>query len=521
MSFNVWQPQGNTVPNSGGNIYSNPNVIYDTNPVVLVGHTNVFKMWCCSVVHNEIFYFESLDGLTSWTAYSGNPIIGGSFPRVFKVGSTYYLYLSPDGTIGDKVSAYTSTDGVTFTEQNASAIAAGSSGAWDETVFQLCLADIIGGTWYAYYNGEKGSQSQMGLATSTDGINWTKSPANPVITTLSSNFTFFKASGVYYGMFDGAYNNAQLLANSFRNIFMLYSRNVQGPWQSFSFNGQPVSVYYAAIPGDFGSFNADNAIGDPSVVFANGNAYLYFSVSPHGVAAGTNAAVAPGITPAQLVATYQGVQNAPYSGALSLNTNQLASDTFARADSSPTSGNWTTLQTPDGTQIVSQRIEPQIATSALGASWNNGVVWPNDQYAQITVQAVAAGSDAGVGVRMSEANATTLYDLIWQGPLGSSGTYFIQKRISGTTTTLLSGTLTVHAGDTITGTVVGTLISFYWNGFLIGSATDSSLTAGASGMVTFGNTAVSDAIVNNYAGGTFQAAPPAPTLGGYSYAFEA
>ena len=73
----------------------NPSVIYDTNPQILAG-PNVFKMWAAVASTGNIYYFESADGLTSWTAYSGNPItIGGesaNVPTVYKQGNTYYLY---------------------------------------------------------------------------------------------------------------------------------------------------------------------------------------------------------------------------------------------------------------------------------------------------------------------------------------------------------------------------------------------------------------------------------------------
>src|ERR1700685_1910595 len=155
-AFNVWAPQGNVLPNSGGSVWSNPNVIYDTNPVILTGNTRVFKMWCEGTKTGNvqtINYFESVDGLTSWTAYSGNPIVSNYDPKVFKVSGTYYLYVG-----NGPISVYTSTDGVTFTLANSTALVQGTSGQWDATqIYQLALADEIAGTWYAYYGGNNGT----------------------------------------------------------------------------------------------------------------------------------------------------------------------------------------------------------------------------------------------------------------------------------------------------------------------------------------------------------------------------
>src|SRR6185437_6686549 len=212
MSFNVWQPQGAVISHSSTTIYpANPNVLYEgTSQLGLSG--TVFKMWYCNIqTPFGIYYAESSDGV-SWTQDSGNPIISsGYYPKVFKNGGTYYLYCNSSANAN--VRAYTSTDGVTWTLQNATALTPTQS--WENSaVYQLCVAGIDSrGTWWGYYSGGNANNSGYleGQATSTDGVNWTKNPSNPVASmssgTLSSgaswlgssNFAFEKVGNTYYG----------------------------------------------------------------------------------------------------------------------------------------------------------------------------------------------------------------------------------------------------------------------------------------------------------------------------------
>ena len=144
-------------------------------------------------IPSDIEYFESADGLTSWTAYASNPILTSTNPldpKVFKVAGKFYIYTGQ----GTAIDLQTSTDGVTLTNIG-NVLTTGGAGTWDSTqIAQICLLDIISGTWYAYYTGigSTGQNGFMGLITSPDGIVWTKSPSNPIIQVVTTNFTFKK-----------------------------------------------------------------------------------------------------------------------------------------------------------------------------------------------------------------------------------------------------------------------------------------------------------------------------------------
>ncbi|HYM40687.1 MAG TPA: hypothetical protein VEY12_11210, partial [Thermoplasmata archaeon] len=60
-------------------------------------------------------------------------------------------------------------------------LAAGASGSWDTHVSTHSVV-LLGSEWIAYYEGaQPGGNGQIGSATSLDGYNWTKNPANPTI----------------------------------------------------------------------------------------------------------------------------------------------------------------------------------------------------------------------------------------------------------------------------------------------------------------------------------------------------
>ena len=60
----------------------------------------------------------------------------------------------------------------------------GSSGSWDDhgATFSSVIYDSLAGEFRMYYHGFSGGTHQIGLATSPDGLNWTKFAGNPVFT---------------------------------------------------------------------------------------------------------------------------------------------------------------------------------------------------------------------------------------------------------------------------------------------------------------------------------------------------
>ncbi|SDW31600.1 hypothetical protein [Paenibacillus sp. CF384] len=108
-----------------------------------------------------------------------NPFIGTSFSMHFistlKVnGEIWAYYIKWDAFGKGGVGLAKSTDGVNFTD-NGFVLTAGSPGQWDDSFATFPGMWYDGGTFYLVYEGTgTGSPGQIGLATSTDGVNFTK-----------------------------------------------------------------------------------------------------------------------------------------------------------------------------------------------------------------------------------------------------------------------------------------------------------------------------------------------------------
>lgn len=124
--------------------------------------------------------------------YDSNPVLspgGGEFLAAFgsvlKVSSTYHMYyMIGNTTIGHA----TSSDGKTWTKDTANnpVFTVGAGGSWDADGVGTPNVWKEGATWYMLYRGSSaasGSVFRGGLATSTDGIAWTRQAVNNCATT--------------------------------------------------------------------------------------------------------------------------------------------------------------------------------------------------------------------------------------------------------------------------------------------------------------------------------------------------
>ncbi len=139
----------------------------------------------------------SSDGI-SWTKYSGNPILSANVdsydydylttPQVIKDGSIWRMYYG--GVTHDSVTNYIdvcyaySSDGVNWTKYSSNPVLyhGTPTSKWDGRLAQpTCLAKAANGSLLLYYRGKGTSGiSYLGLATTTDGVNWSKHGSNPL-----------------------------------------------------------------------------------------------------------------------------------------------------------------------------------------------------------------------------------------------------------------------------------------------------------------------------------------------------
>lgn len=136
--------------------------------------------------------YSSTDG-TAWTyvgvvfdATGMNDLGKIDAPFVFNDGGTFKLYFQKKSVDGQSYNIYLATSatvGGTYTLANSgNPVLSPTTGAWDGKFVMHPWVVKDGSTYYMWYSAHNSVDPQrIGLATSADGINWTKSPANPVI----------------------------------------------------------------------------------------------------------------------------------------------------------------------------------------------------------------------------------------------------------------------------------------------------------------------------------------------------
>ena len=167
-------------------------------PGSVIYYDNMYQMWYTYSKHlypHIIGHATSPDGI-SWTKDTNNPVLDVgqegdwddkyiSVNEVLVIDSIFHMwytelhYGNPSYCIGHA----TSPDGVTWTKDtNNPVLEKGEVGAWDDVFVYASSVKYDGSEYHMWYGGWDATVSQVGHATSPDGINWTKDPQNPVLT---------------------------------------------------------------------------------------------------------------------------------------------------------------------------------------------------------------------------------------------------------------------------------------------------------------------------------------------------
>ena len=140
-------------------------------------------------------YATSPDGIV-WTKHASNPVLnvgaGGKWDNFWAIitgvifdGSSYQgWYIGGDGSNFSFRTGYaTSPDGITWTKHPSNPVMDfGTGGEWDNANAGVEAVIYNGSIYEMWYQGGGGAQlTQIGYATSTDGLVWTKSESNPVL----------------------------------------------------------------------------------------------------------------------------------------------------------------------------------------------------------------------------------------------------------------------------------------------------------------------------------------------------
>lgn len=209
-------------------------------------------------------------GPTSSTFYSGvagriSPIWNGSAYIGFFGGATCY-------TCSNVIGRAVSTDLINWTIDSTPVLTP-TSGAWDsDSIGQpYVMENPVGQGWLMFYHGKTSSSYlSIGMAMSTDTVNWTKYSGNPVLTPRSSGWGSTNVANVAYVDYDGSL---------WRMWFNGAAPNAEGEYglatstsgTSFThYSGNPVLPLSVSGPDDYG-------IGDAGMAERDGTLYLYYS----------------------------------------------------------------------------------------------------------------------------------------------------------------------------------------------------------------------------------------------------
>lgn len=162
----------------------------------IIYEDGMFKMWYSA--STSVAYATSSNGI-NWSRYANNPVfsptgVTGNFDKtwanrqfIVKDSGVYYMYYNGfendyNGT--GKIGLATSTDGINWNRYSGNPILSPGSG-WENTSLYNSAVVKVGSIWYMLFEGKgsgAGDSTQIiGLATSTDGINWNRYANNPII----------------------------------------------------------------------------------------------------------------------------------------------------------------------------------------------------------------------------------------------------------------------------------------------------------------------------------------------------
>jgi predicted GH43/DUF377 family glycosyl hydrolase len=130
-----------------------------------------------------------------WLKSLSNPVLGPTpnswdayyttTPRVIYEGAVYRMWYS-GGTTGSSGIGYAnSTDGVSWSKHSEPVLVTGPPGAWDSasvTLGSVLWNKTLYMMWYTGNSATTFANGAIGLATSKDGVTWTKYPRNPILT---------------------------------------------------------------------------------------------------------------------------------------------------------------------------------------------------------------------------------------------------------------------------------------------------------------------------------------------------
>jgi predicted GH43/DUF377 family glycosyl hydrolase len=148
---------------------------------------------------DDVFYaYDGFETVTAgnpgeWARHPGNPVLvegvagawddhGATFASVIWDSAAVEFRMYYHGFSGSvhQVGLATSPDGLNWTKYAGNPIMTPGPAAWDNQSVRVPMVWKEGTKYHMIYTGNGSGGMQVGHASSTNGINWTKDPANPV-----------------------------------------------------------------------------------------------------------------------------------------------------------------------------------------------------------------------------------------------------------------------------------------------------------------------------------------------------
>ena len=209
---------------------------------------DTYHMYCTNGNHTD--HATSPDGKI-WTKHPINPVLSPTeswegkvgVPWAWKEGNTWYmLYRGDNPSIGaDATGLATSSDGINWVKHPLNPVLMSTAGTWDERGAESWGTIKVDNTYYNYYECSYTGGRNIGIATSTDLVNWTKDQNNPIMGGGRFCPCVFKYENYYYMlvphyMFGSDYTRIEL----YRDInptFYPGDREYLGPVKPCSYTG--------------------------------------------------------------------------------------------------------------------------------------------------------------------------------------------------------------------------------------------------------------------------------------------
>ena len=248
-------------------------------------NTTIWKMWFHSLVDDNIYYAESLDGV-AWQQLETAVIDNAACPFIIKDNTTYYMYVAKNGntTLG----LYTSSDGRNWTLAHKNMIPLGDNGTWNDTMIGNPGGAIVNGTLYLFLE-VRGHISnslrwRIGLFTSTDFYTFTPAVGNPIIVSpydgdVGGPSAPYLIGGTWWIWTHG--NPGTVDGNIEGDIYRYSASELTGPWTR-----NPTGISFPRATQDAGVGSSIGETDDPHILDVTGKTYLYYIDVNDGTAGG-------------------------------------------------------------------------------------------------------------------------------------------------------------------------------------------------------------------------------------------